>query len=128
MRVLPPRPRLSGRPSKGGPLPAQEIATLEDWEPELFRGRPLQVLLTRMERNVLESLCEGKSNRMIAADWGLSEDTIKSHVKNLMAKLGARDRTHAVSLVWSGVCVVKVATMTVVPHRRRREDAPALAA
>jgi DNA-binding NarL/FixJ family response regulator len=113
MKVLAPKPRQPLRVPKGSPLSADEVKDLEDWEPELFRGVSLQVLLTRMERNVLESLCEGKSNRMIAKDWGLSEDTIKSHLRNLMAKIGARDRTHLVALVYSSVVVVKVASVTV---------------
>lgn len=112
-RVLPPKPRQPLRSPKGTPLTSEEIADLEDWEPALFRGIPLQVVLTRMERNVLESLCEGKSNRQIGADWGIAEDTVKSHIRNAMAKVGAQDRTHAASLLWSGAVVVKVGSVTV---------------
>ena len=112
-RVLSPKPRQPMRAPKGTPLTSAEIADLEDWEPALFRGIPLQVVLTRMERNVLESLCEGKSNRQIGADWGIAEDTVKSHVRNMMAKIGAQDRTHAASLVWSGAVAVKVSPVTV---------------
>jgi len=127
MKVLAPKPRPPMRTPKGTPLGAEEIADLEDWEPELHRGPSLQVLVTRMERAVLESLCEGKSNRMIARDYGLSEDTVKSHLRNVMAKIGARDRTHAVSLVWSGVVTVKVASVTVT-KRCPHPEAHALAA
>jgi DNA-binding CsgD family transcriptional regulator len=115
-KVLAPKPRQPMRVPKGTPLTSAEIAALEDWEPALFRGIPLQVVLTRMEKSVLESLCEGKSNRQIGGDWGIAEDTVKSHLRNLMAKLGAQDRTHAASLVWSGVVTVKVASVTVTKH------------
>jgi DNA-binding NarL/FixJ family response regulator len=38
----------------------------------------------------------GESNKSIALDLGLTETTVKSHMKSVMAKLNANDRTHAV--------------------------------
>jgi DNA-binding NarL/FixJ family response regulator len=38
------------------------------------------------------------SNKVIASDLVISEATVKAHLKNIMLKLGASDRTHAVSL------------------------------
>ncbi|MEU2350920.1 response regulator transcription factor [Modestobacter sp. NPDC049651] len=66
-------------------------------------GRPLQpeVPLTRRESDVLEELLQGQSNRQIGKNLFISEDTVKSHVKAILRKLGARDRAHAVSLVLS---------------------------
>ena len=52
--------------------------------------------LTGRERDVLNGLLSGKSNKEIALAYGLSEVTIKHHLKNLRSKLGARNRTHAV--------------------------------
>ena len=52
--------------------------------------------LTGRERDVLNGLLEGHSNKEIARAHGLSEVTIKHHLKSLRAKLGARNRTHAV--------------------------------
>ena len=52
--------------------------------------------LTGRERDVLNGLLSGKSNKEIARAYGLSEVTIKHHLKNLRSKLGARNRTHAV--------------------------------
>lgn len=52
--------------------------------------------LTGRERDVLSGLLSGKSNKEIAMSYGLSEVTIKHHLKNLRSKLGARNRTHAV--------------------------------
>ncbi len=52
--------------------------------------------LTAREMQVLELLANGNSNREIAACLAIHEETAKGHVRNLLAKLGARDRTHAV--------------------------------
>ena len=52
--------------------------------------------LTGRERDVLNSLLAGQSNKEIAREHGLSEVTIKHHLKSLRSKLGARNRTHAV--------------------------------
>ncbi|MDO9639817.1 MAG: response regulator transcription factor [Pseudotabrizicola sp.] len=51
--------------------------------------------LTRREREVLEGICDGKSNKEIARDLAVQEVTVKLHVKTLARKLGARNRTHA---------------------------------
>lgn len=53
------------------------------------------VKLTPRERDVLNGICEGKSNKEIARDLGVQEVTIKLHVKTLCRKLDARNRTHA---------------------------------
>lgn len=52
-------------------------------------------LLTPRERQVLEGLTQGKSNKEIAIDREIQEVTVKLHVKTLCRKLGARNRTHA---------------------------------
>ena len=52
--------------------------------------------LTGREKDVLTGLLNGQSNKEIARDHGLSEVTIKHHLKSLRSKLGARNRTHAV--------------------------------
>jgi DNA-binding NarL/FixJ family response regulator len=55
-------------------------------------------LLTEREIEVLRRVALGISNKQIAAEFSLSEATIKAHMKNVMAKLGANDRTHAVTI------------------------------
>jgi len=59
-----------------------------------FELRPLPDLSAR-ELDVLKELCNGKSNKAIAETLFLSVDTIKCHVSNVIAKLGAEDRLSA---------------------------------
>lgn len=54
--------------------------------------------LSPRELDVLALVAEGNSNKTVAAKLGLAEETVKGHVKNILAKLEARDRTHAVVL------------------------------
>jgi DNA-binding NarL/FixJ family response regulator len=54
--------------------------------------------LTPRERAVLEALARGLGNKQIAAQLGVSERTVKFHVSSLFAKLGAGNRTEAVTL------------------------------
>jgi DNA-binding NarL/FixJ family response regulator len=54
--------------------------------------------LTPRERQILEALAEGRSNKLIAQQLSLSEETVKSHLRSLYEKLGAEDRAHAVSI------------------------------
>jgi len=51
--------------------------------------------LTPAEVRVLRFIAEGDSNREIAAHLSVSEDTVKGQVRNILSKLGAKDRTHA---------------------------------
>jgi DNA-binding NarL/FixJ family response regulator len=59
------------------------------------RPQPLVVPLSHRELEVLRLLADGGSNREIAAAMFLAEGTVKNHVTNVLAKLGARDRTQA---------------------------------
>jgi two-component system nitrate/nitrite response regulator NarL len=71
----------SSFPTEAAPAP-EEPAAVE----ETFSLRELQVL---------EILQNGKSNKIIARELGLSEATIKVHIKNVLRKLGASNRTEA---------------------------------
>jgi DNA-binding NarL/FixJ family response regulator len=55
-------------------------------------------LLSPREIDVLVAVAAGKSNKIIANTLSISEETVKMHVKTILAKLGANDRTHAVTL------------------------------
>jgi DNA-binding NarL/FixJ family response regulator len=59
------------------------------------RPQPLVVPLSDRELAVVRLLAEGASNREIAGALFLAEGTVKNHVTNVLAKLGARDRTQA---------------------------------
>jgi DNA-binding NarL/FixJ family response regulator len=54
--------------------------------------------LSPREREVLNEMLVGQGNRAIAQRLCISEDTVKSHVKAIFRKLGARDRGHAIAL------------------------------
>jgi DNA-binding NarL/FixJ family response regulator len=54
--------------------------------------------LTNREIEVLQLVASGCANKAISARLDINEETTKTHIKNILAKLGARDRTHAVSL------------------------------
>ena len=51
--------------------------------------------LTPTEVRVLRLIAEGNANKEIAAQLSTSEDTVKGQVRNILSKLGAKDRTHA---------------------------------
>lgn len=54
--------------------------------------------LTAREIEVLFLISSGNSNKLIAARLSITEETVKGHVKSILSKLGAKDRTHAVTL------------------------------
>lgn len=54
--------------------------------------------LTDREIEVLRRVAAGTSNKIIASQLAISEATVKSHMKSILSKLGANDRTHAVSI------------------------------
>jgi DNA-binding NarL/FixJ family response regulator len=55
-------------------------------------------VVSNREVEVLRLVAGGNSNKRIAASLSISEETAKGHVKSILAKLGATDRTHAVTL------------------------------
>jgi DNA-binding NarL/FixJ family response regulator len=69
------------------PEAATRLARAEADEP--LSGREVAVLM---------QVAHGHSNKVIGHELSITEETVKSHVKNILAKLGARDRTHAVRL------------------------------
>jgi DNA-binding NarL/FixJ family response regulator len=54
--------------------------------------------LTPREIDVLRLIAAGNANKEVAAQLSITEETVKSRVKNILLKLGANDRTHAVTI------------------------------
>ncbi len=79
-----------GSPDNGSPGTPKPVPTQL---PEAVRRR-----LTAREAEVLTLLAEGLSNRLIARQLGVTEQTVKIHVSSVLAKLGVRSRTQAALL------------------------------
>jgi DNA-binding NarL/FixJ family response regulator len=62
------------------------------------RGIPVELDLTPRELSVLDLLREGKPNKLIAAGLNMEESTVKVHVRNILKKLRAANRTEAASV------------------------------
>jgi DNA-binding NarL/FixJ family response regulator len=54
--------------------------------------------LTEREIEVLQQVASGNANKIIADHLDISEETVKAHMRKILAKLGANDRTHAVAI------------------------------
>lgn len=54
--------------------------------------------LTSRELEVLQLICDGHRNKQIADLLSIAETTVNFHIRNLVDKLGANDRTHAVTI------------------------------
>ncbi|MEU1513058.1 response regulator transcription factor [Streptomyces sp. NPDC005811] len=96
-RPLPP----GAAPAPGGapaPLSAQAFAGEGEGGAHGRAGEPRSLLqqLTAREEETLRCIAQGMSNAEIAAALVVSEHTVKTHVRNLLAKLQLRDRIHAV--------------------------------
>jgi DNA-binding NarL/FixJ family response regulator len=80
------RNRLQGAPVKGEVIPLPAPVRRLEQEP------------TPRESQVLQLISDGLVNREIGEHLYLSEETVKSHVRHLLAKLQARSRAHAVAI------------------------------
>lgn len=90
----------------GNALPGQHLIVFlpAQWsldelvEHEAVPDEPLTRSLTRREREVLSLIAAGADRQEIAAELTISGATVRTHVRNLLRKLGARNRAHAIAL------------------------------
>lgn len=66
--------------------------------PSLATGKDGQDILTQREREILQLLADGMSNPEVAQRLFISQETVKSHVRHILAKLEAETRTQAVAI------------------------------
>lgn len=93
-----------------GPIPEQPWNALR----RELDGKPL----CQRERQVLELIAQGSSNNEIACALGIAIETVKFYVRRLLAKLGARSRTHAVALAIVGGALSAQAELSLEPVGR----------
>jgi DNA-binding NarL/FixJ family response regulator len=80
--------------------------------------------LSRREFQVLQLVAEGLENAAIAKILYLSVETVRTHVKSILRKLSARDRTHAVTIAFrSGILIIQTDD---APERVNPSPAPGL--
>ncbi|MBN8884959.1 MAG: response regulator transcription factor [Rudaea sp.] len=70
-------------------VPAEIAVPLAEHAPDMLSAREVEVL---------RLVARGTPNKLIAKDLAISEETVKVHVKHIMGKLKANDRTHAVTI------------------------------
>ncbi|MDC0258945.1 response regulator transcription factor [Verrucomicrobiales bacterium] len=79
----------------------REVTEGRRWVParvsQLLAKHASENHLSKRETEILALIANGMANKEIGAHLGLAENTIKNHVKSILSKLGARDRTHAVT-------------------------------
>jgi DNA-binding NarL/FixJ family response regulator len=66
--------------------------------PAFLSGKDREEMLTAREREILQLLAHGMSNADVAQRLFISQETVKSHVRHILAKLEADTRTHAVAI------------------------------
>jgi DNA-binding NarL/FixJ family response regulator len=74
-------------------IAAKLMQVIREGGPAREKGEPL----TERELEILRAMARGAANKEIAAELGISENTVKTHISHLFQKLGARDRTEAVT-------------------------------
>jgi DNA-binding CsgD family transcriptional regulator len=79
------------------------------WTAPQLHGRPSTVVLTVRQAAILDGLCEALDAPAICARLGITDGTLRSHVKALLAEFGAADRAQLVALAMSDRFVIEIA-------------------
>jgi DNA-binding NarL/FixJ family response regulator len=74
---------------------AAESQAFLDPATERARRRPV---LTHRQRQILQLYADGESTAVVAKRLGLSAETVRTHTKAILSRMGARDRAHAVAM------------------------------
>jgi len=80
-------------------LNQQRKPAIDGMSPEAFLANCLHFGLTRMEMLIIQLVYKGKSNKEIADQMHVSEDTVKKHIQNAFRKTGAKNRVAMIHLV-----------------------------
>ena len=80
----------------GGTFATLDLLLAEETDQESARPEAAAYRLTPRQMAVLSHLHQGKANKVIAYELGMSENTVKVHIHNIMRKTGATNRTQAV--------------------------------
>lgn len=81
----------------------EAVTELEPFiDPEIEHGASSDPAITRRQRQILQLFADGHSTDAAAKRLGLSTETVRTHVKASLPRLGARDRAHAVAIALRG--------------------------
>ena len=56
--------------------------------------------LTNREKEILQQILLGKTNKDISLELSISENTVKTHVRNILSKYGVTNRAQLISIIW----------------------------
>jgi two-component system, NarL family, nitrate/nitrite response regulator NarL len=85
-------------PAEDGPVRMDELREARAWRTR----QDLLITLTEREREVIEAIVSGGTTIGIALELGISPATVRTHVKNILRKLGVHSKVEAVGVAWRG--------------------------
>ncbi len=84
--------------------------------PAFLTGKDKDEMLTGREREILQLLADGMSNQDVAAKLFISQETVKSHVRHILAKLEADTRAGLLVLAFAAAAVLAIVALAVGSH------------